>query len=239
MNPETQSSRPGPTVKHPGPHPKLPQSLQRRIAVAIYILLDATGSMAAEIAGVVKALLGFVKILRKSDLDPVLGLIVFRDEPYGEKPLVLPLGASPDGICDVLRATRATGGDDDPESSYPAIMRAVESVKSCGSEVKRIFLHITDAPPHDPEQGHTSDTVLQALKQHRIVFFACTPAIEPYTLFANVTGGTLFPLQPDMNAEAFRDVLLAVADQTVKTVRRDGPALTEEMRALLKGATQK
>ncbi len=223
-----------PVSRSQPPKPKGPV-----VAIALYVLLDATGSMAAAISGVIKALLRMVDIFVASQIVPTLGLVVFRDEKYGEQPLVLPLGSRPEEICNLLKRTTADGGGDEPESSLPAIMRALDQMQHAEPGVKRIILHITDAPPHDPENGHTSKSVLEALKRHQAVYFACAPAIEPYKSFANVTGGTLFQLEEDMSADTFRDLLLNVAHQTVATVRSSGPAISDEARALLKSVAAK
>ncbi len=238
MQSNNQEFVPLQTVRWPGQDPRQAQKALQTIVVAVFIILDATGSMAELIAGVVKALVRFTEILYESNLKPSLGLVVFRDELQGEKTHVFPLGTSPEEIRQILRKTRAEGGDDAPESSLPAIMRAIEGFEGVELGTKKIALHITDAPTHDPESGYTRASVRSALTQNQVIYFACAPAIEPYKTFANVAGGTLFPLTADIEAEAFKDVLLSVAHQTVKTVRRDGPILTADALDILREMTE-
>jgi len=223
-----QDPAPKVTVRAPNRLPETFGQQLKRMVVAIFIVLDCTGSMDEYIAGVIKALIRFSELLFEANLEPIIGLITFRDETYGERTVVYPLRTSLEKIREILLATKAEGGGDEPESSLPAIMRGVDGFDNANPEAKRVILHITDNPPHDPEAGLTSASVLKALCQKGIIYFACTPAIEPYKSLANKTGGTLFPLAANMDADAFKDVLLAVAHQTIKTVRRDGPVLTDE-----------
>lgn len=228
------------TVRAAHPYPKTQASKSQAVVqVAMIILLDATGSMAAEIEGAKRALVRMVEILMVSRIVPTLGLIIFRDETIGERPIVLPLGTSAEEICELLKRTKADGGDDIPESSLLAVMRALDQLQRAEPGAKKIILLITDAPPHDPETDCngcvvTARVVQDALADHKALFFVCTPAIEPYKTFANVTGGTLFPLQKDMDADTFKDLLVDVAHQTVKTVRHSGPIIADDALELLK-----
>jgi hypothetical protein len=226
------------TIRSPGAGFRQRPGDASAMAVAVFIILDATGSMAELIAGVVKALLRFTELLCESNLKPLMGLVVFRDQTYGEKTLVMPLGTAPEEIREVLRHTKADGGHDDPESALPAIMHAIEGFQLTPAGAKKVILQISDAPPHDPEAGYTSANVLAAMMQCRVIYFACTPPIPPYTKFANATGGTLFPLEENLDSEAFKDVLLAVARQTIETIRRDGPVLTDEALQALRGISE-
>ncbi len=212
---------------------------QTPVRIAFVILLDATGSMATAIEAVIRALRRMVDVFMTSQVIPTLGLVVFRDETYGERPIVLPLGTSAEEICELLKTTEAYGGEDAPESSLLAVMRALDQLQRAEPGAKKIILLITDAPPHDPERSDignlvTAEVVREALTDQQVLFFACTPTIEPYKSFANLTGGTLFPLQKDMDEDTFKDLLVDVAHQTVKTVRHSGPVITDEALALMK-----
>lgn len=223
-----QNPAPNVTVRSPNRLSQSHEKHLKRMTVALFILLDCTASMDELIGGVIKALIRFSELFFEANLEPIIGLITFRDETYGERPVVYQLGTPLEKIREILLATKAEGGGDEPESSLPAIMRGVDGFDNIDPDAKRIILHITDDKPHDPEAGFTSTSVLKALSQNGTIYYACTPAIEPYKSFANKTGGTLFPLVPNMDADTFKDVLLTVAHQTIKTVRRNGPVLTGE-----------
>ena len=214
------------------------QQRGRIIPIIVIIALDVTGSMGFAIEAIIRALQRFVDILEEGDLDPYIGLVMFRDELCGEAPEIYPVGTSPEDIKRILSRTTASGGGDVPESSLPAIMHGLGLLPDGPADAKRVFLHITDAPPHDPEAGHTAKSVLDALKQEQVVFFACCPQIEPYTTFVNVTGGTLFPLTGDIGADAFKDVLLSMAHATVKTMRMDAVGVSDDVRDLLRRTAQ-
>jgi hypothetical protein len=123
-------------------------------------------------------------------------------------------------------------------------MRALDQLRHAEPGAKKILLLITDARPHDPETDHngcivTAGVVQEGLADQQVLFFACTPVIEPYKSFANLTGGTLFPLQKDMDADTFKDLLVDVAHQTVKTVRHSGPVIADDALELLKSLDKK
>lgn len=181
----------------------------------IVMIIDVTGSMGPYIQGVFLAIDGFMQILMEGGIDALFGLVLFRDEKYRQMPECYDLGTSRDRIRAVLNQTEAKGGGDEEESSLPAIQRAL-GLNGYRKGAQRILLLITDAPPRDPEQGLTSESILAKLKEDAVILFACTPPDEPYTTFANATQGTLFPITPDLDVKAFKDVMFSVAHVTVK-----------------------
>ena len=210
---------------------------QGRSPLILVILLDATGSMQPYIEGIRQALNHVVDILKAGAFDAILGMVVFRDEKEGEMPHVYPLGSTPDELKGILAGVTATGGGDEPESSYPAIMHAIDMLNPCYQNMPRVFLHITDAPPHDPEAGYTAKDIQNALHQHDVIFSCCTLNQEPYRSFANATGGTLFPIQSDMESQSFKVVLMNFARTTVKTVRAADFTISPEVREALRKAS--
>lgn len=228
------------TVRAHGPIGTQPPHKRRiPVPIALVIVIDATGSMANEIAGVIEALFKMLAMFAKESIDATLALVVYRDELCGEKPVVVPMGSSPESIQAELRRTVADGGGDDPESAYPALALALFELGKASPQAKPYILHITDAPPHDPESGHTAASILQALKDKKVIYFSCTPPIQPYRNFADVTGGTLFPLMPDLDPETFQKMLMDVARQTTVTARKGGPVLTADAIEALKHLSRK
>ena len=186
-------------------HEQQPQRGQaHRTRTILVILLDATGSMKPFIEGVLRALQHMLDILIQGALEPLVGMVMFRDELEGERPEVYEIGTPSQELKQVLDGVQATGGGDEPESSYPAIMRAIGLLETAEPQMPRVFLHITDAPPHDPEGDLTARSMLEALKREHVIFFACTHNEEPYRTFANATGGTLFPFQKNVSPEPLK-----------------------------------
>lgn len=201
--------------------------------ICVGILVDATGSMERAIAAVKRSLCRHIDVIHDSDFEPYVGLVIFRDESHGEKTYCYPIGSEPEKLKSILSRTEAVGGVDIPESSLPAIMHGL-ALPGYKDGAQKVILHITDAPPHDPEAGHTSASVLQALKQNDVLYYACAPKIEPYVTFANATGGELIPFRDDLSPNAFDDLLVNIAHTTVKTVRMKQETLSDDAMDLLK-----
>ena len=198
------------------------------MCVVIVFVIDATGSMARYIDGAVRAVTGFIDILVEGSLQPSLGLVIFRDELIEEPTLCYDVGTAPEEIKRILRSTEATGGGDEPESSLPAIMKALD-LPGFASDARKVLIHVTDAGCHDPENGLGSDEVLARLKKEKVLFHACCPDTPPYTTFVNATGGTLFPIRTDLQADTFAGVMLSFARSTVKTLQMGDTANTQEV----------
>ncbi len=184
--------------------------------------LDATGSMDPYIEGIVMALMDFIDILESSGLDVMIGLVIFRDELCGEETATYDLTTDFAKIRAILSETKAWGGGDEPESALPALRYAL-NLKEFRPGAQKFLLLVTDASCHNPEGGYSSKDVLTQILENNAVFFACSPAIEPYKTFVNATRGILFPISGSMSSTVFKDVMLSVARATVKTMRMDGP----------------
>lgn len=112
---------------------------------------------------------------------------------------------------------KCEGGGDFPESSLLAIKRGLE-LKGFRNGAKEVVLCVSDAPPHDPEAGVSSSNIFTLLREQDVLCFTCTPNIEPYRSFANLTQGTLFEIAPSMDANAFLHIVKAFGHETVRTV---------------------
>ena len=198
------------------------------IQTDLVYVLDATSSMQPYIDGARDGMIGAIDAHVEQQLDTQIGLVVFRDELIGEKTQWVPVGTPPETIKSILARTHALGGGDPPESSLPAIVRAL-GLPGYRPGARKVILHVTDAPPHDPECGLTSDVVLAQLKQEDALFFACTPKIDPYLTFCNRTGGTLWELTKHMSSDSFCDLLVReVGPVTAKTVKRSASSETDD-----------
>ena len=221
----------------PGPQQAAQQAGQAMPGtLCLVIVLDVTQSMQPYIDAVRNALLKMLDILTEGQLHTTLGAVFFRDERIGEEAEIHALGVSPEAMRDALRSTPATGGGDVPESSLPAIAQALRMLAGAPTGAHRMVLHITDAPCHDPEEGHTARSVLDALAGGQVVYFACTPEIEPYKSFATATGGMLFPIAADLRQDTFESVLLSVAHYTARTFQASHIMVSDEVRKILDDA---
>ncbi len=189
--------------------------------VAIVVLLDATSSMGFCIEGVKRGILGMIDILLKGGMKVDLGLVIFRDELIGEMPECHDVGTSPERLKAILAATRAMGGGDIPESSLPAIHRAL-NLQGYTPGAKKVLFLLTDAPPHNPEGGISSQQILAMLKEQQVLFFACAPEIEPYKRFVAETQGHLFPMRAGLGPDSFKDIVHQFGAKTARTLRMAG-----------------
>ncbi len=185
--------------------------------VIIQLVLDATGSMEPYLKSVVMALVYLLDSLVACNLSPVFSLTIFWDELLGEYPDVYPIGTPPEKIKNILKATQARNGGDVPESDLPAIMKTLDL--SSGQTPQKVIILLTDAPSHDPESGISSSQVMARLSREKVLFFACSPEISPYTDFVRATQGMLFPIKPDMNPDSFKVMFAQLTATTVKTMR--------------------
>ncbi len=214
------------------------QMLQTRpllhILVDIVILMDQTGSMQSCIEGVKRGLQGFVDMLAAASIDLRLGLILFRDEMWGEETECYKIGTSPEEVKAILGAARAEGGKDEEESSLLAIRHAL-ALPGFRADAKKMFFLVSDAPPHPEEDGVTAEVVSEWLRENQVTFFACCKSIEPYKSFANMTQGTLFTLTNNMPPDAFRDIMKQFASRTIHTMKmREGADLAATMRETMR-----
>lgn len=204
------------------------ESQGRRTPIDFSIVLDGTISMGFAISAVIQALMNMLTIMFQGNLDPCVGMVVFRDERLGERPQLYPISDSPEPIMKALKQTVAAGGGDVPESSLPALMHAL-SLPGYRSGVEKVFLHITDAACHDPEGDLSSKNVLDALMRENVLYFACAPEEEQYRMFANATGGLLFPITGQLDPDAFTRILYQLAHVTVQTVLRSEDSVSADV----------
>lgn len=194
--------------------------------VDVVICMDATESMVPFLRAMVCCILYFIDQCMRSSLDVQLGAVIFWDELYGEYPESYPVGTPPEELKAIFERTKARGGGDIPESALPAIDKDL-SLPGFRPGAQKVLLLITDAPCHDPEGNITSSDILERLKSEQVLTFCCTPNISPYREFASATRGELFPIQPNMSPDAFKDILDALVHKTKVTMK-----LRDESRAL-------
>jgi len=122
--------------------------------VDIMFAIDCTGSMGGEIEGVKNAVTEFAQIIETDGIDMRLGLIEYRDRLEGEEQVLCDFD---DGVFtrmipefrERVSLLSASGGGDEPESTFDAILLAMRSIEDVGRT--NALVVITDAPPKIPD----------------------------------------------------------------------------------------
>ena len=132
--------------------------------------IDATGSMADDIAQVEAAAIEIVDAVAASGADFQIAIVTYKDHPifpYGEPtdyPSRIDLNFSTDAavIKAAISAIVVDGGSDIPEAVYSGAMEAIGLPWREDSQKSVIIMG--DAPPHDPEPvtGFTAASVIAA-----------------------------------------------------------------------------
>ena len=136
----------------------VPPPKPARPKIDVLFVLDATGSMQAQIDGVQHGIVDFARQLSQRGLDENVGLVAFRDERVDGPADVLqfangPFTADYDDFSRKVGAVRADGGGDEPESSLDALRLAAGQPFREGAT--RVLLLITDASPRLPDKRTT------------------------------------------------------------------------------------
>ena len=132
--------------------------------VDVAFVLDISGSMQFAIDGVRDGIQDFARQLEQGGMDVRVGLLGFRDELHGEPAQVLRFGQeffTRDFVTFRRRVGSellADGGGDDPESSYDALAETAQ--QDFRPDAKKVFILVTDAPPHAPDQKVASVSAL-------------------------------------------------------------------------------
>ena len=117
--------------------------------IRIIFVVDATGSMSATLEALRPALTQLCKLLPLF-ADIKLHLIIYRDFDQMGDALYNHHGpfemTDIDKMNDIIKNTKALGGDDEPECMKYAFNRMLREIDDFNKE--QIVFHFTDAPPH-------------------------------------------------------------------------------------------
>jgi len=170
-------------------------------AADIVFVFDDTGSMGGAITGLKTKAIGFANTLESSGIDYRLGLVTFKDDVTVINGGVLTDKASVfNGWVGDLYAS---GGADWPEDSLDALGTATTSTFREG--VQKIFILITDAPPHYTGDGTTftvrtvagTITELQAAGAMTFVIGPDRPEYNGAGSISHETGGRWYSIDSD------------------------------------------
>lgn len=175
-------------------NPKLQKLLQKKQAEIMFVL-DCTGSMQGEIDTIKTTITDFVDTIEKDNVRVKVGLIEFRDRLINEEHRVLKFNGeiftnNPEIFRKEVEKITADGGGDIPESSLDAMMLALNQPFT--SEVTKVIVLITDAPPHIPDQETKNiEEVIEKIKEKNIdqVHLVIRNQDEDSKVYHNLIGG--------------------------------------------------
>ncbi|MEW5872088.1 MAG: zinc-ribbon domain-containing protein [Chloroflexota bacterium] len=201
--------------------------------VDIVYVFDTTGSMSNEIDGVIHTSQAFADELVSKGRDYRLGLVSFGD-------IVRQVYRSDGSLTDNagefkgwVGGLSAQGGDGERENDFGAIKRATQM--SFHPEAQKIFILITDAPPHRyndaPDGGATFDDpdldyqpILKLVRDQGASVYAVTPNYTEFTSLATDTGGRFYDIDrnPDFTG-LIGEIGSTIANQYRITYRSPRP----------------
>lgn len=157
------------------------QALPGTPRLDVLFLLDATGSMGDEIAQIQQTIVSIAERIDRMQPRPELrfALVSYRDRGDDYVTRVHDFTADVAAFRELLLATSAGGGGDEPESLNEALHAAVARVSWADDAVRLAFL-VADAPPHlDYTQDYDYVSEAQA---------AVAQGVKVYTIAASNTG---------------------------------------------------
>ena len=202
--------------------PEAPETNKVDIAFAI----DATGSMSSEINSVKDNVAAFSEALLEQGLDIRFSIIEYRDTTCGEETKIHTLSGSHwftelSSVTGALSEIRADGGGDTDETVIDALGKVASDTMFWRSGAYRFAFVLTDAGyKTDNQYGYSSlADITDALKTKEIVTSVITTSgnKSKYTSLYEGTGG----IYADINSSSFKDEMLALADNIVKTTTRE------------------
>ncbi len=203
----------------------------------IVFVFDITGSMGGEISGLKQRSIRFADSLTAKGIDYRLGLVTYSDvveNVYDFTADINEFKAWIDGL-------RASGGGDTKENALEGLERA--NLLSYRATSQRLAILITDADFHKAgENGggttdQTTDSIVNLLKNNRIITSCVAPDIDPFHQIADGTGGYWFDIDGDFAAiiDAIGSI---ITSQYVVTYTTHNPIPTNVWRNVEIGAEQ-
>ncbi|MBC7809560.1 MAG: VWA domain-containing protein, partial [Burkholderiales bacterium] len=120
------------------------------INVDVVFLLDATGSMADEIAQLQNNILAISSQIDAlpGNIDAHYGLVTYRDRGERDITQLYDLTSNLSDFQQTLNAVQAGGGGDYPESLNQALDETLDLIQWRGSDTIKLVFLVADAPPH-------------------------------------------------------------------------------------------
>lgn len=201
--------------------------------VDVVFVFDTTGSMREEIEGVKNTCIAFAEELESKGRDYRLGLVAFDDAVEG---VYGAGGRLTDDAREFKRwigRLKADGGNNDPENDFGALKEA--SQMGFRDEAQRVFILITDAPPHHygdrPDGGVrfddpdlTADRITAILQKQSVTVYAVAYDHGDFREIVRETGGRFYNIhtEPDFTG-IIEQIGTALATQYRITYRSPRP----------------
>ncbi|MBN2220605.1 MAG: VWA domain-containing protein, partial [Vallitaleaceae bacterium] len=185
----------------------------------ICFIIDTTGSMDTYIDGVKNKAIEFSNILKEKGIDYQLGLIGFGDLGEKEKPKKYKWTSDVRKFQkNVMRLPRTYGGDI-PESSLEALVEGIGWLeKRTLKNDHKVFVLITDAPPHLPTYyGQKLEDILDLLdRSGAICYVVAKKDKESVMAYSPLTkdGGYYYSME-----EPFHNILDQIAYKLAELIR--------------------
>lgn len=156
------------------------------VQLDVVFLLDATGSMADEIAQLQGNILTISEQIDSlpNDVDVRYGLVSYRDRGDQYVTRVSDFTDNVSDFQDVLLQVQANGGGDYPESMNEGLDMALNAVQWRGENTIKLVFLVADAPPHIDYQDDADysllmqDALARGIKIHQIASSGLQPEGE-------------------------------------------------------------
>ncbi|MBF2052264.1 MAG: VWA domain-containing protein [Candidatus Sericytochromatia bacterium] len=145
------------------------EQLQQKRQADILFVFDCTASMQGEIDTLKDTIIAFAESIQRDGVRARVGLIEYRDRLINEEHTVHRFGGEVftqdvAAFRHIVGNLRASGGGDEPESAYDALLEATR--QPFHPESQHVLVLITDAPPHQKDREVQSiDTLIEAFRQ--------------------------------------------------------------------------
>jgi Mg-chelatase subunit ChlD len=179
--------------------------------VDVVFLIDITGSMGPFIEGLKRKCIEFAELVQREGYDCRLGLVAFGDVEFNEPIHAYEPTADFSAFQNQVGSLVLTGGGDLPESSVEALQAALELRTRPG--VRVCFVHITDAPCHNPQN---LAGVVSELRRRSITTYVVSQS-DLQNLYGPlcVNGGRFHAIQH----ARFEEILLSVARSIANQIK--------------------
>jgi Ca-activated chloride channel family protein len=184
--------------------------------VDVLFVLDLTGSMNFAIKGIQEGVRKFADHLESRNIDARIGMVCFRDIVADkQRPFMLKVNdqvftTDYSNFAFEVSKLKATGGGDNPESSYQALALAAE--QPYRKDTQRVLILVTDAAPkdHPMEKVRTLEQTMDVVKKAKVnqIHLVVGPRdAMTYKKFQEFAPGSYFDINTVLKGDLFAQML--------------------------------